>query len=173
MLKSLKLKVDESWNWRVFGNGYYNLQMVDYGAVPAAGTNMATRINQYGMDIGTSFGQTATMLPWNFFLVGILRGPMWYNTEESLSPVFFPGQIRSTTVYQKDPFWIWKARGEIEVDSGIKLFGAVNNIFDVNQHPIFIALDQTTCVANRLNQNGGCGNSLPGREFIVGFQLRF
>ncbi len=173
VLKSLKLRVDESWNWRMFGNGYYNLQMIDYGAVAAAGTNMATRINQYGMDIGTSFGQTGTMLPWNFFLVGILRGPMWYNTEESLSPVFFPGQIRSTTVYQKDPFWIWKARGEIEVHRGIKLFGAVNNIFDVNQHPIFIALDQTTCVANRLNQNGGCGTSLPGREFIVGFQMRF
>ena len=173
ILKSFKLEVDESWNWRMFGNGYYNLQMIDYGAVAAAGTNMATRINQYGMDVGTSFGQTGTMLPWNFFLVGILRGPMWYNTEESLSPVFFPGQVRSTTVYQKDPFWIWKARGEIEVHRGIKLFGAVNNIFDVNQHPIFIALDQNPCVANRVNQNGGCGTSLPGREFIVGFQMRF
>jgi vitamin B12 transporter len=125
------------------------------------------------MDIGTQFGQTGTMVPWNIQLLGILRGPMWYNTEESLSPVFFPGQIRSTTVYRKDPFWIWKVRGEVELHRGVKLFAAVNNIFNVNQHPIFIALDQTPCVANQANQNGSCGNSLPGREIIVGFQVRF
>ena len=54
-------------------------------------------------------------MPWSFQLLGILRGPMWYNTEESLSPVFFPGQIRNTTVYQKDPFWVWNMRGEVEI----------------------------------------------------------
>jgi vitamin B12 transporter len=173
VIRSLELKVEESWNWKVFGNGYYNFKMTDYGALAAAGTDMATRINQYGMDIGTQFGQTGTMVPWNLQLLGILRGPMWYNTEESLSPAFFPGQIRSTTVYRKDPFWIWKVRGEVELHRGVKLFAAVNNIFNVNQHPIFIALDQTPCVANQANQNGSCGNSLPGREIIVGFQVRF
>ncbi len=173
VIKSFKIAADPTWNWRAFGNGYYNFKMTDYGAVAAAGTDMATRINQFGMNIGTQFGQTGTQLPWNFFLLGILRGPMWYNTEESLSPVFFPGQLRSTTVYRKEPFWIWKARGEVEIMPGLKLFGAVNNIFNVNQHPIFIALDQSTCVANRLNQNGGCGNSMAGRELIVGFEFRF
>jgi len=56
---------------------------------------------------------------------------------------------------------------------GVTLFGAVNNIFDINQHPIFIALDTIPCVANQANQNGSCGNSMPGREFIVGLQGRF
>jgi vitamin B12 transporter len=173
LVKSLPLPIDETWNWKLFGNGYYNFKMTDYGAVAAAGTDQAVRINQYGLNVGTQFGQTGTMVPWNFYLLGILRGPMWYNTEESLSPVFFPGQVRSTTVYQKDPFWVWKARGEVELHRGVKLFAAVNNILNVNQHPIFIALDQTQCVANRANQNGGCGNSIPGRELIVGFEVRF
>lgn len=173
LVRSFKLPFEESWNWKVFGNGYYNFKMVDYGAPAAAGTDMATRINQYGMDIGTQFGQTGTRIPWNVQLLGILRGPMWYNTEESLSPVFFPGQVRSTTVYQKDPFWIWKMRGEVEVYRGIKVFAAVNNIFNVNAHPIFIAQDQAPCVAIQANQNGACGTSMAGREFIMGFQFRF
>ena len=100
-------------------------------------------------------------------------GPMWYNTEERLSPIYFPGQVASTTVYQKAPFWIWNMRGEVEVYKGLKLFGAINNIFDQNQHPIFIALDTDVCGANRALQNASCGNSMPGRNFVVGFQFRF
>ncbi|MBN9540649.1 MAG: hypothetical protein BGN99_33815 [Alphaproteobacteria bacterium 65-37] len=173
LVKSFKLPFEESWTWKAWGNGYYNFKMTDYGASAAAGTDMATRINLYGLDIGTQVGQVGTRFPWNMQLLGILRGPMWYNTEESLSPVYFPGQVRSTTVYQKDPFWIWKLRGEVEVYKGIKVFGAVNNIFDVNAHPIFIAQDQVPCTAIQANQNGSCGTSMPGREFIVGFQFRF
>jgi vitamin B12 transporter len=98
---------------------------------------------------------------------------MWYNTEESLSPAFFPGQIRTTSVYEKGAFWVWNTRLEVETLKGIKLFAAVNNVFDVNNHPIFIAQDATPCTAARINQNGACGNSMPGREVIAGFQFRF
>ena len=42
---------------------------------------------------------------------------------------------------------------EVEVIKDLKLFAAVNNIFDVNNHPIFIAQDATPCTANRVNQN--------------------
>ena len=112
-------------------------------------------------------------MPWNVQFTGILRGPMWYNTEESLSPAFFPGQVRNVTVYQKGAFWVWNMRSEIEVWKGVKLFAAVNNIFDVNQHPIFIALDQNPCGANPPAQNGSCGNSMPGREFIDRLPGRF
>ena len=45
-------------NWNVFGNGYYNFKMIDYGAPPAFGTDTATRINQYEAAIGTRFGQS-------------------------------------------------------------------------------------------------------------------
>src|SRR5262249_53506250 len=54
-----------NWRWSVFGNGYYNFKMVDNGAVPAAGTDKATRINQYGLSVGTRFGQAGTGEPWH------------------------------------------------------------------------------------------------------------
>jgi vitamin B12 transporter len=173
VIRTLGLAVPQSWNWNVFGNGYYNFKMIDYGAPAAFGTDTATRINQYETAIGTRFGQSGVELPWSFQLLGILRGPMWYNTEESLNPLLFPGQIRTSTVYRKAPFWIWTMRGEIEVRKGFKLFATMNNIFDVNDHPIFIGLDSTPCGDNLVNQNGACGNSLPGREVIVGAQVRF
>jgi vitamin B12 transporter len=163
----------EDWRWRLFANGYYNFKMVDYSALPAAFSDRATRVNEYGLVVGTQFGQDGTEYPWNLRLLGILRGPMWYNTEESLAPEFFPGQNRNLSVYRKDPFWIWNTRGEIEIRKGFKVFAAVNNIFDVNQHPIFIALDTVPCKANQFNQNGSCGNSMMGREFIMGFNFRF
>jgi vitamin B12 transporter len=173
VLQTAGWQSDKGLFWNVFGNGYYNFRMTDYGANPLAGTDIATRINKYGMSIGTLFGQTGTEIPWSFQLLGILRGPMWYNTEESLSPVFFPGQNRTVSVYEKGAFWIWNTRAEVEVRKGIKLFGAINNLFDVNNHPIFIAQDSIPCTALQANQNGACGNSMPGREVIAGFQLRF
>ncbi|MGE5151239.1 MAG: TonB-dependent receptor [Rhodospirillaceae bacterium] len=173
VIRTLGLKVAETWNWNVFGNGTYNFKMIDYGAPPAFGTDTATRMYQYETSIGTRFGQSGIEMPWSLQLLGILRGPMWYNTEESLNPLLFPGQIRTSTVYRKDPFWVWNMRGELEVRKGVKLFGMVNNIFDVNASPIFIALDSSPCGANLANQNGACGNSMPGREFVVGAQVRF
>jgi vitamin B12 transporter len=173
VIRTLGLNVPPTWNWNVFGNGYFNFKMIDYGAPAAFGTDTATRINQYEAAIGTRFGQTGVEMPWNFQVLGILRGPMWYNTEESLNPLLFPGQIRTSTVYRKPPFWVWNMIGEIEVRKGFKLFAAMNNIFDINDHPIFIGLDSTPCGNNLVNQNGACGNSLPGREVIVGAKVRF
>jgi vitamin B12 transporter len=147
--------------------------MTDYGAIASgANTDMATRINQYGVSIGSLFGQAVAEVPWNVQVIGMLRGPMWYNTEEALSPVFFPGQVRNVTVYRKEAFWVWNLRAELEFTKGARLFGALNNVFDVNQHPIFIALDNNPCGANLPQQNGACGNSMPGRQFILGFQIR-
>ncbi|CAN5876525.1 hypothetical protein BH11PSE3_BH11PSE3_27230 [soil metagenome] len=172
MIQTFGLPIGPSWLWNVFGNSYYNFKMTDYGAVAAAGTNQATRINQYGLSVGSLFGQAVAQLPWNIQVLGMLRGPMWYNTEESLSPVYYPGQVRNTTVYEKGSFWVWNMRGELEFTKGAKLFGAINNIFDENQHPVFIALNQSPCVATQLAQNGSCGNSMPGRQFILGFQIK-
>jgi vitamin B12 transporter len=173
VIRSLGLKVAETWNWIVFGNGYFNFKMIDYGAPPAFGTDTATRVYQYQTSIGTRFGQSGIEMPWNLQMLGILRGPMWYNTEESLNPLLFPGQIRTSTVYRKDPFWVFNVRGELEVRKGVKVFAALNNIFDVNASPIFIGLDSSPCGDNLVNQNGACGNSMPGREFVVGAQVRF
>lgn len=166
----------KNWLWSVFANGYYNFKMRDEGAVPAAGSDKAVRINQYELAMGTRFGQPGNgsmWSKWNMQITGLVHGPMWYNTEEYLSPFYFPGQVRNTTVYRKDAYWTWNIRGDVEVYSNITVFAAVRNIFDVNNHPIFIALDQTPCVLIQANQNGSCGNSIPGREFLGGVQVRW
>ena len=128
--------------------------MVDKGAPLAAGTDRATRIYEYEASIGTIFGEGGSGRPWrdwNLEVRGLLRGPMWYNTEERL---LLPGQLVNVTAYRKSPFWVWYTRYEVGVGNGLNLFAAVNNIFDINQHPIFIALDQTPCIANPIFQNG-------------------
>ena len=173
VLRTMAISAPSSWRWSLFGNGYYNFKMTDYGAVAAAGTDQATRINEYEASFGTRFGQAETEVPWNLQVLGILRGPMWYNTEESLSPAFYFGQVRTVTVYKKEAFLVFNMRGEVEPRKGVKIFGAVNNVFDANNHPIFIALDQNPCRANFAAQNGACGNSMPGRQFIVGLQVTF
>jgi vitamin B12 transporter len=172
--RMLGLPVDPGTRWSVFTNGYYNFQMTDYGAnTGITGTNQATRMYQYEASIGTRYGKLDAQMPWNVSLLGQLRGPMYYNTEESLNPILFPGQVRNTTVYYKDAFWVWSTRGEIEVRKGMKFFAAINNIFDINNSPIFIGLQQQPCGDNQAAQNGSCGNSMPGREFIIGAQIKF
>ncbi|MDQ2079818.1 TonB-dependent receptor [Xanthobacteraceae bacterium Astr-EGSB] len=159
------------WRWSLYGNGAYNFEMRDKGASTAAGSDRVTRMYEYQASIGTRFGQTGgPWRDWSVHLNGVLRGPMWYATEEYLT---VPGQVRNTTVYLKDPFWVFNLRGEIEVAKDVKLFANVNNLFDVNEHPIFLALDETPCLSDARFQNGGCGNSMPGREIIVGLQARF
>jgi len=172
--RTLGLSVAPGTRWSVFSNASYNFQMTDFGAnVITAGTNMATRMYQYEASIGTRYAELDAAMPWNVQLIGLLRGPMWYATEEALNPALFPGQVRNVTAYRKDAFWVWNTRAEIEVHKGVKFFGALNNIFDINNSPQFIGLDQVPCGSNQQAQNGSCGNSMPGREFIVGAQVRF
>ena len=83
------------------------------------------------------------------------------------------GEPNANFIHRKPAFWVANARGEVTVKPGVTVYAAVNNIFDINQHPIFIALDQTPCLANPTFQNGACGNSMPGREFVVGLQGRW
>jgi vitamin B12 transporter len=171
-LKTLGISAG-NWRWTTYSNAYYHFHMVDEGAPLAAGTDRATRIYEYEASIGTIFGEKGSGQPWrdwNLEVRGLLRGPMWYNTEERL---LIPGQQVNVTVFRKSPFWVWYTRYEVGIGNGLNLFAAVNNIFDINQHPIFIALDQTPCIANPTFQNGACGNSMPGREFIVGLQGRW
>ena len=172
MLRTLGIGAG-NWRWTTYGNAYYHFHMVDEGAPPAAGTTRPVRIYEYEASLGTIFGEGGSGRPWrdwNLEIRGLLRGPMWYNTEERL---LLPGQLVNVTSYRKSPFWVWYTRYEVGVAPGLNLFAAVNNIFDVNQHPIFIALDETPCIANPVFQNGACGNSMPGREFIVGLQGRW
>ena len=172
MIRALNVANAGAWRWNVFGNGYYHFDMEDKGAAATAITRNPQRVNAYGASIGTRFGQTGgSWKDWNLQLLGILRGPMWYDTEE----VFLipQGEPNNTYIHRKGAFWVMNARGEVTVKPGVSVYAAVNNIFDVNQHPIFIALDQSPCLLNPARQNGACGNSMVGREFIVGLQSRW
>jgi vitamin B12 transporter len=171
--RTLGIPIAEGSRWGVWGNGYYNFTMTDYGAVPAAGSTQATRVNQYQLSIGTRYSRLDAEMPWSIQLTGVLNGPMWYNTEEALSPIYFPVQARNVTVYEKGAYWVWNTRYDIEFKKGVNFFLAVNNILDVNQDPVFIVLDQSPCRANFAAQNGSCGNSMMGREVVVGAKVQF
>lgn len=172
MLRLIKTPLHaKTWRWNLFSNGYYNFDMVDKGASASANTDNPQRIYEYELSIGTRFGQSGpTIRDWSFQVVGLLRGPMWYNTEEALITGAEPS---SSYIHRKDPFWVWNTRGDIELTEGVKLFAAVNNILNVNEHPIFIALDEQPCIAKLSSQNGGCGTSMAGREFVAGLQWRW
>jgi vitamin B12 transporter len=172
VLRTLRPADASGWHWSVFANGGYNFFMRDYGVAPTANTNKPERIHAYQAALGTRFGQrTGGMFPWTFSLTGVYRGPMWYNTEENL--LIPQGEPNREFIHRKKPFWIVNARLDVELSANVTVFASANNIFNLNQHPIFIALDQKPFIGDARLSNGGFGNSLPGRNVIVGLQARF
>jgi len=156
-----------------FGNGYYHFTMKDQGAAASANTDRVQRMYQYEAAAGLRLARGADRNAgdWSAQLTALLRGPMWYDTEENL--LIPQGEPSSTFIHRKGAFTVWNLRGEYRLSRGVKLFAGINNLFDLNRHPIFIALDQRPCIANPIFQNGGCGTSMPGREWLVGLQVDF
>jgi vitamin B12 transporter len=160
--------------WRLFARANYNFSLQDHGT--RKNVDKAERVYYYQGAIGTTYGQAGR---WEVGLLGILRGPMWWDTEETFVGGFEPN---SEFVHRKGSFWVFNLHGlyhvpdntrlfGVRLPKGLTLFGHVNNIFDRNQHPIFFALDREPRVLG--TSNGGVGNSLPGREFVVGARLTF
>ncbi len=108
-------------------------------------------------------------------LLGVLRGPMYYNTEENLLVPW--GEPFREFVHRKGAFWVWNLRGSVaplpDLVPGLRAFGAINNIFDENYHPIFIATESLPYISDPRFSNGGRGNSAPGREYIAGLRFAF
>ncbi len=164
------------WHWSIFANGGYNFDMRDFGAAPTANSRQVQRAYKFQAAIGTRFGQrTGAAIPWTFSVTGILRGPIWYDTEEAL--LIPAGEPSSTFIHQKPSYWVWNARLEGELRKGLTAYVAVNNIFNVNQHALFIALDQQPFLGNpavaNTNGIGNMGNSMPGREIVFGLKAAF
>lgn len=156
-----------------FGNGYYHFTMKDKGAAASANTDRVQRMYQFEAAAGLRLarGMDRNAGDWSAQLTALLRGPMWYDTEENL--LIPQGEPSSTFIHRKGAFTVWNLRGEYRLSRGVKLFAGINNVFDLNRHPIFIALDQRPCIANPIFQNGGCGTSMPGREWLIGLQADF
>jgi vitamin B12 transporter len=126
---------------------------------------------QYQGRLGTRLARGADKREWSLRFEGVLRGPMWYDTEESLLvPAAEPTRA---FVHRKSPFWIWNLRGERAFAAGWSAFVAVNNLLDENEHPIFIAIDETPTKADLRFYNGAAGTSMPGREVVVGARVKF
>lgn len=161
---------DTRWRWSVFANGAYNFDMEDKGAAATANSRKVERMYQYQAALGTRFGQSGGQYDWSIQVTGVLRGPIWYNTEENLLPFAEPNR---DWIHRKNPFWVWNIRGEVEVMKGVKLFALVNNLFNKNEHPIFIGLDKKPYKLDSRFANGGLGTSMPGLEVQAGLQARF
>ena len=178
---SVNVRLNEAFDWRasaptvsVFSSGYYHFEMKDKGAVASANTRQVQRMYRYELAAGVRYGRGGDWQPdaWQLQLAALLRGPMWYDTEEAmLVPLFEPN---STFIHRKGAFTVWNLRGDYQVNRHLKLYAAVNNLLDKNEHPIYLAVDRGDgCLADVRFQNGGCGTSMPGREFQIGVQGRF
>lgn len=151
------------WFWQLYGNATYHFHMKDEGAPATANTDKPQRIYYSQAGIGVRFGQHRI---WDLNLVGIYRGPMYYDTEENL--LIPQGEPFATFIHRKGGFWVWNLRAGYELRRGWRLFGGVNNVLNKNEHPIFIALNQLPFISNPAASNGGRGNSMPGRHFFFG-----
>ena len=156
-----------------FASGYYHFDMRDKGAAATASTDKVQRMYRYEASAGVRYGEGGARDAgaWTLQLSALLRGPMWYDTEENL--LVPQGEPGSTFIHRKGAFTVWNLRADYRVSPGMKLFAGMNNLFDLNRNPVFIALDRSPCTANAAFQNGGCGTSMPGRELLVGLHVDF
>lgn len=156
-----------------FAGGYYHFDMRDKGAAVTANTDRVQRMYRFQATAGVRYGQgmDRNAGDWNVQLTALLRGPMWYDTEENL--LVPQAEPSSTFIHRKGIFTVWNLRADYRVSRNVKFFAGVNNLFDLNRSPIFIAQDRAPCIADTRFQNGGCGTSMPGRELMVGLQADF
>lgn len=155
------------WQWTAFANGSYHFDMRDKGAAPTARTRNPQRIYEYQGAIGSRIGHGS----WDLGLTGILRGPMWYDTEERL--LIPQGEPSRDYIHRKDAFWVWNLRGGYQLSPEWRLWAGVNNLLNKNEHPIFIALNKEPFISDPAFSNGGRGNSMPGRNYQVGLAVDF
>jgi vitamin B12 transporter len=154
--------------WVATFGGAWNFEMTDRGAPATANSRRAQRMYEYQASVGLRYERAEQ---WSAQLDAVLRGPMWYDTEESLLvPAAEPNR---QFVHRKPPFWVINARVDYRVNASWDIHAAINNVLDVNQHPIFIAIDKTPTLADLRFYNGGGGTSMPGREFVLGTRFRF
>ncbi|WP_424813235.1 TonB-dependent receptor [Roseococcus sp. YIM B11640] len=160
-----------SVNWRATANGSWNFDMRDDGASSTANTRNVERMYRYQAALTTTVGQPR----WDVTLQGILRGPVYYNTEENL--LIPQGEPFRDYVHRKGAFWVFNLRGSFqplpETAPNVRVYGAINNLLDKNYHALFIATASQPFIGDARFSNGGLGNSAPGREFIGGLRFTF
>ena len=153
--------------WVLNVQGMKALEMRDRGASATANTSKPQRMYEYQASGALRYERGK----WSGSLAAILNGPMWYDTEENLLiPAAEPNR---NFIHRKAPFWLVSLRTRYRVNDSLELTADVQNLLDENEHPIFIAIDSASSIADLRFYNGGAGTSMPGREFSVGVKLRF
>lgn len=153
----------------LMANGAYNFMMKENGKAKTDGVGeyrgKVQNMYEYQAAFRATYGWSRT---WDASISAVLHGPSYYDTEENLV-----GETNDKTVHRKDPFWVFGMRANWYVMDGLSLFGGVDNLFDINEHPKFIALHEDDCIGNMAKSNGGCGNSIAGRNFYIGAKATF
>lgn len=150
----------------VGANGVYNFRMRDLDAAARAlNTDRIERM--YESQAAVILGVTDAR--WSGRLMGTYNGRIWYDTEENLRiPAAEPFR---TFIHEKDPYWTWNLRGRRALGGGVWITGAVDNLLDTNEHPLFIGLNREPALGDTRFSNGGFGNSMPGRSFVIGVEF--
>lgn len=152
---------------RLNSNANWNFDMDDKGAastLTGPHREQIQRMYQYQASLGLTYGRERD---WDLGLNGILRGPVYYRTEERLL------NPDANYVYRKTPFWVFNLRGNYTLSQQLSLFGGVNNLFNIDRSSLFIATGNDSPLADPRASNGGLGNSNPGRELYLGARYRF
>ncbi|MQT56333.1 TonB-dependent receptor [Pseudomonas sp. FSL R10-0399] len=152
---------------RLNTNAVWNFDMDDKGAASTLTgpyRDKIQRMYQYQASLALTYGRERD---WDVGVNGILRGPVYYRTEEKLL------NPDTNYVYRKAPFWVFNLRGNYHLSEQLSLFGGVNNLFDIERSTLFIATGNDSPLADPRASNGGLGNSNPGRELYLGAHYRF
>jgi vitamin B12 transporter len=174
-----RLRIDKltdlkGFNLTVGFMGNYNLKSEDKGESTNSGP-WATKVAcvyDYQATLFFQLGKDQGSHPWSTRLSAVIRGPMYNNTGETMKrPEFEPD---GTYVHKKDSFTVWNMSGEFKATENITIFGGVNNILDLNEHPFWWGLDKDPW---RNLTNFGAptqgSHSMPGREFYAGARFTF
>ncbi len=157
----LTLGVDGAWNFKLQADG---IDRRDSG--PHA--DKLQRFNEYQAALRLGYEWRDR---WSLGLTGMLKGPMYYDTEERL--LVGTAEPARNYVHRKDAYWVFKLRARYHATDRITVYGGIDNLFDKNEHPIFIAIDEQPYISDPARSNGGRGNSMRGRFFFAGARVSF
>ena len=124
----LTLGADGTWNFKLQADG---IDRRDSG--PHA--DKLQRFNEYQAALRFGYEWRER---WGVRLISLLKGPMYYDTEERLLGTAEPAR---NFVHRKDAYWVFNLRSHYNVIDRITVYGGIDNLLDKNEHPIFIALD--------------------------------
>jgi vitamin B12 transporter len=164
-----------NWNLTFGFMGTYNLKSEDLGETNNTGpyaTKVACVYDWQGT-LFAQFGQSeAVSFPWSARVSAVIRGPMYNNTgERMLIPEFEPN---SNYVHKKHSFTVINISADVKLTENVTLFGGVNNVLNVNDHPFWWGIDKDP-YRNMTNFGAPTAGSrsMPGIELYGGVKLSF